>query len=150
MAQQINHVVIGGNLTRDPELRSLQSGTSVCKLRIANNRRAKINDEWVDKPGYFDVTVWGKQGENCATYLSKGSSVMVRGELRWREWQTDDGGKRQAVEINADEVQFTGGGNSGGGGGQQQAAPQSDVPPDTTDLGVPASTRVGADDDIPF
>ena len=64
----INRVVLTGNLTRDPELRSLPSGMSVCSLRIASNTRRKDNStgEWVDKPNYFDVTVWGAQGENCA------------------------------------------------------------------------------------
>ena len=73
-ATNINRVIITGNLTADPELRSLPSGTSVCKLRVACNTRRKDNatGEWVDKPNYFDVTVWGAQGENCARYLSKG------------------------------------------------------------------------------
>ena len=73
-ATNINRVIITGNLTADPELRSLPSGTSVCKLRVACNTRRKdgATGEWVDKPNYFDVTVWGAQGENCARYLSKG------------------------------------------------------------------------------
>jgi len=73
-ASNINTVVVTGNLTRDPELRSTPSGTSVCKLRVAVNSRRKdgASGEWVDKPNYFDVTVWGAQGENCANYLSKG------------------------------------------------------------------------------
>ena len=103
-------VVITGNLTRDPELRSLPSGTSVCKLRVAVNSRRKdsASGEWVDKPNYFDVTVWGAQGENCATYLSKGRPVAVDGRLEWREWEAQDGTKRQAVEIIANSVQFLG------------------------------------------
>ena len=88
-ATNINRVVITGNLTRDPELRSLPSGTSVCSLRVACNTRRKDNStgEWVDKPNYFDVTVWGAQGENCAQYLSKGRPVAVDGRLEWREWE---------------------------------------------------------------
>ena len=88
-ATNINRVIITGNLTRDPELRSLPSGTSVCSLRVACNTRRKDNStgEWVDKPNYFDVTVWGAQGENCAQYLSKGRPVAVDGRLEWREWQ---------------------------------------------------------------
>src|SRR5439155_633443 len=109
-ASNINVVVITGNLTRDPELRSLQSGTSVCKLRIAvNSRRKDQSGEGVDKPNYFDVTVWGAQGENCATYLSKGRPVAVEGRLEWREWEGQDGHKRQSVEIIANSVQFLGG-----------------------------------------
>ena len=87
-ATNINRVIITGNLTSDPELRSLPSGTSVCKLRVACNTRRKDNStgEWVDKPNYFDVTVWGAQGENCARYLSKGRPVAVDGRLEWRFW----------------------------------------------------------------
>ena len=75
-ATNINRVVLTGNLTRDPELRSTPSGTSICSLRVAcNTRRKDASGEWVDKPNYFDVTVWGAQGENCANYLSKGRPV---------------------------------------------------------------------------
>jgi single-strand DNA-binding protein len=151
-ASNLNRVIITGNLTRDPELRSLPSGTSVCKLRVAVNSRRKdsASGEWVDKPNYFDVTVWGAQGENCATYLSKGRPVAVDGRLEWREWEAQDGtGKRQAVEIIADSVQFLGS-RDGQGAGNGSAPPQSDVPADTSDFeGEPAS--VGAkEDDIPF
>ena len=108
-ASNINRVVLTGNLTRDPELRSLQSGTSVCSLRIASNSRRKENGEWVDKPNYFSVTVWGAQGENCARFLSKGRPVCIDGRLEWREWQGQDGQKRESVEIVAEAVQFLGG-----------------------------------------
>ena len=64
--------------------------------------------EWGDKPNYFDVTVWGNQGESCAQYLAKGRPVAVDGRLDWREWDAQDGTKRQAVEIIADSVQFLG------------------------------------------
>jgi single-strand DNA-binding protein len=148
-ATNINSVVITGNLTRDPELRSLNSGTSVCKLRVAVNSRRKEGDQWVDKPNYFDVTVWGAQGENCATYLSKGRPVAIQGRLEWREWEASDGsGKRQAVEIIADSVQFLGsrGDNPNGNG----AAAQSDIPADTSDFQSEPATVGASDDDIPF
>ena len=120
-ASNINVVAITGNLTKDPELRSTPGGTSVCKLRVAVNSRRKDGQsgEWVDKPNYFDVTVWGAQGENCANYLSKGRPVAVEGRLDWREWEAQDGSKRQAVEIIANSVQFLGSrsDNAGGGGG---------------------------------
>jgi single-strand DNA-binding protein len=152
----INRVIVTGNLTRDPELRSLQSGTAVCKLRIAvNSRRKDQSGEWVDKPNYFDVTVWGAQGENCATYLSKGRPVAIDGRLDWREWEDQNGNKRQSVEIIADTVQFLGsrdgGGQGNGNGGGGFAAPQSDVPADTSDFDSSEPATVGAsDDDIPF
>ncbi|HMC06665.1 MAG TPA: single-stranded DNA-binding protein [Solirubrobacterales bacterium] len=148
-ATNLNRVVITGNLTRDPELRSLPSGTSVCKLRVAvNSRRKDQNGEWVDKPNYFDVTVWGAQGENCATYLSKGRPVAVDGRLDWREWDAQDGSKRQSVEIVADSVQFLGSRTDQGGNG---VTPRSDVPADTSDFEDAEPAGVGSkDDDIPF
>src|SRR5919107_6756 len=104
-ATNINRVVLTGNLTTEPELRNLPSGTSVCKLRVAcNTRRKGASGEWEDKPNYFDVTVWGAQGENCARYLSKGRPVAIDGRLEWREWEAEGGGKRQAIDIIADAV----------------------------------------------
>jgi single-strand DNA-binding protein len=152
-------VVITGNLTRDPELRHLGSGTAVCKLRVAVNSRRKDGQsgEWVDKPNYFDVTVWGAQGENCANYLNKGRPVAVEGRLDWREWEDQGGNKRQSVEIIANTVQFLGsrdgsGGNANGGNGGGFAPPQSDVPADMSDFGgAPAPAGGGgSEDDIPF
>jgi single-strand DNA-binding protein len=120
----INRVVLVGNLTKDPELRHTPSGTAVCKLRIAVNTRQKdqATGEWGDKPNYFDVTVWGNQGESCAQFLSKGRPVGVDGRLDWREWEAQDGTKRQAVEIIADSVQFLGS-RDGGGVGEPQFVP---------------------------
>ena len=158
----INRVVLTGNLTRDPELRSLQSGTSVCSLRIASNsRRRDQSGEWVDKPNYFSVTVWGAQGENCARFLSKGRPVCIDGRLDWREWTAQDGTKRESVEIVAESVQFLGSRDDAGGGGGGQGggasynngfAPHSDVPADTSDFAPqPVGARPApADDDIPF
>src|ERR671924_760874 len=116
-ASNINVVVITGNLTKDPELRTTPGGTPVCKLRVAVNSRRKDGQtgEWEDKPNYFDVTVWGAQGENCANYLSKGRPVAVDGRLEWREWQDQQGNKRQAVDIVAESVQFLGSGQGNGG-----------------------------------
>ena len=152
-ATNVNVVVITGNLTKDPELRTTPNGTSVCKLRVAVNSRRKdsASGDWVDKPNFFDVTVWGAQGENCATYLSKGRPVAVEGRLDWREWEAQDGsGKRQAVEIIANSVQFLGSrGDAPQGGNGVQG---SDVPADTSDFeGEKAGVGSGdGDDDIPF
>src|SRR5215217_8882551 len=144
----INRVVLTGNLTRDPELRSTQSGTSVCSLRVAcNTRRKGPSGEWEDKPNFFDVTVWGAQGENCARFLAKGRPVAIDGRLEWREWQDQQGNKRQSVEIVADSVQFLGGRDDGGNGNGGRFAAQSDVPADTGDF-QPAGAAAGADDDI--
>jgi single-strand DNA-binding protein len=154
-ATNINRVVLTGNLTRDPELRSLPSGMSVCSLRIASNTRRKDQStgEWQDKPNYFDVTVWGAQGENCSRFLSKGRPIALDGRLEWREWQAQDGTKRQSVEIVADSVQFLGGRDDAPSGGNG-FTPQSDVPVNQSDF-QPAGAPAGggsapADDDIPF
>jgi single-strand DNA-binding protein len=155
-ASNINVVVITGNLTRDPELRSTPGGTSVCKLRVAVNSRRKEGQsgEWVDKPNYFDVTVWGAQGENCANYLSKGRPVAVEGRLDWREWEDKEGGKRQSVEIIANSVQFLGS-RDGGGSNGDGFTPSSDTPTDASDFaaapaGAATGGASGGDDDIPF
>ena len=151
-ASNINRVLVTGNLTKDPELRSTPSGTSICKLRIAvNSRRKDASGQWVDKPNYFNVTVWGAQGENCAQYLSKGRPVAVQGRLDWREWESQDGSKRQAVEIIAESVQFLGSRSDNQGGGGNGFQPQSDVPADTSDFeGAGVGSGGGSDDDIPF
>lgn len=153
----VNSVVLVGNLTRDPELNHTASGYAVCNLRLAVNDRRKdsATGEWTDRPYYFNITVWGNQGEACATHLSKGSQCGVQGKLTWREWEAQDGTKRQAVDVEAFTVQFlggkrdsNGGGGNGGGGndfvpsGQSGAAGQSASSGDT-DFG-------GSDDDIPF
>ncbi|HEX2387805.1 MAG TPA: single-stranded DNA-binding protein [Solirubrobacterales bacterium] len=162
----INRVTITGNLTRDPDLRELPSGTAVCELGVAVNHRRKdqATDQWVEEPNYFNVVVFGAQGQNCAQYLSKGRPVAVDGRLRWSSWEDKNGGgKRSKVEIVAQTVQFLGsrddnqggGGQSQGGGVQAQAnqgfAASSDVPADT-DFGDPVAAPAGggADDDIPF
>src|SRR3954465_5105852 len=151
-ATNINRVVLTGNLTHDPDLRSLPSGTSVCKLRAAGNtRRNGQTGTWGDKPHHSDVTVWGQQGENCAQYLSRGRPVAIDGRLEWREFQDKESGqKRQAVDIIADSVQFLGSREGGENGGR--FTPQSDVPADTADFAqAPVATGGSStDDDIPF
>lgn len=160
MASNINRVILTGNLTFDPELKSLPSGTSVCKLRVACNTSQKdgATGEWRDKPNYFDVTVWGAQGENCARYLAKGRPVAIDGRLDWQEWQDKETGKnRSKVEIVADRVQFLGGRDDAGAGpsagGQSGFTPRSDVPTDTSDFDsapVGGGSAPPPADDIPF
>ena len=144
MAANINRVVLVGNLTRDPEIRQTPSGTSVCSLRIAvNSRRRDDSGQWTDKPNYFSISVFGNQAESCAQYLSKGRPVAIDGRLDWREWQTQDGQKREAVEIVAESVQFLG--SRGDGGGENQFVPAGATATSGTDADFS-----GADDDIPF
>ena len=143
----INRVVLVGNLTRDPELRHTPSGMAVCSLRLAVNTRRKdsATGEWTEKPNYFDITVWGNQGENCAQYLAKGRPVAIDGRLEWREWEAQDGSKRQSVDIIADAVQFLGSRDAP----QTNGVVESDIPADTSDL-QEASVASSSDDDIPF
>jgi single-strand DNA-binding protein len=151
----INRVVLVGNLTRDPELKSLPSGMAVCDLGLAVNhgRKNQQTGEWVEEPNYFRVSVFGNQAESCARFLAKGRQVAIDGRLRWRQWDAPDGSKREAVEIVAETVQFIGpregggdGGNAGGGGGgYSRPAPVPAGPAEP-------SPFVGSDtdDDIPF
>ena len=146
MPQNINSVVLVGNLTKDPELRHTPSGTAVTTLRVAVNDRVKRGEEWTDAAYYFDVTVWGRTAENCAQYLAKGCPVGVQGKLTWREWDAQDGSKRQSVEVVADNIQFLGSRDGGGGDGDgQQFVPQGAA---QSKDDFPAAAA--ADDDIPF
>jgi single-strand DNA-binding protein len=141
--QNVNRVIITANLTRDPEVRAVGSGMQVCNMRVACNGRVKDRDtgQWGDKPNYFDVVVFGNQAEVCGRYLAKGRGIAVDGRLDWREWATDSGDKRQAVQIIAETIQFLGDGGAHEGGAQER----NDAPP-------PVSGYSGspADDDIPF
>ena len=147
----INSVVLVGNLTRDPELRHTPSGMAVCSLRLAVNTRRKdhATGEWTEKPNYFDITVWGQQGENCAQYLAKGRPVGVQGKLTWREWDAQDGTKRQSVEVVADNVQFLGS-RDGGGEAGGQFVPQGAAAAAGSGTAGADFPSTPADDDIPF
>jgi single-strand DNA-binding protein len=121
--QNLNSVVITGNLTRDPDLRSTGGGTKVCNLRVAvNSRRKNGNDKYVDKPNYFNITVWGRQGESCAEYLAKGRPIAVEGRLDHRERGEGDE-RREYVSIVAETVQFLGGKPTDSDGQSEEAEP---------------------------
>ncbi|MEN9792994.1 MAG: single-stranded DNA-binding protein [Actinomycetota bacterium] len=150
-----NTVTLVGNLTRDPELRFTTGGRGVASFGLAVNRRYQVNGEWQDQTSYFNIVAWGQLGENASATLTKGMRVVVTGRLEQREYTTREGDKRQAIEINADEVGPSlrwatasvernprgegggqgggsyGGGNRGGsyGGGQSQGGGDT-LPPD--------------------
>jgi single-strand DNA-binding protein len=114
----INHVVLVGRLTRDAELKYTASGQAVCKFSIAVNRRRKNGDQWEDEANFFDIVLWGRQGETLNQYLLKGKAVGVDGELRQDRWQ-QDGQNRSKIEIVAGNIQLLGGGSNGHGSGGQ-------------------------------
>ena len=157
-AANINVVVISGNLTRDPELRYTSGGTPVCDMRMAVNSRRKVGEEWVDKPNYLDVTVWGGLGENCAKYLGKGRPAAIEGRLDWSEWEAKDGTKRQGVKIIANTVQFgpkkpdaSDGGSGSSEASTETGSPQQEV---GTEAEAPkeaeVSTEQNEEEEIPF
>jgi single-strand DNA-binding protein len=107
MSYSINRVVLVGRLTRDPESRTLPSGTSVCGLRVAcNSSRRDADGDFQERPNFFDVNVYGGSADSVSHYMRKGSRVGIDGRLEWREWETADQQRRQAVSVVADIVQF--------------------------------------------
>ncbi|MDR0374583.1 MAG: single-stranded DNA-binding protein [Treponema sp.] len=107
----INHVVLVGRLTRDAELKYTANGQAVCKFSIAVNRRKKSGEQWVEEANFFDIVVWGRQGEALNQYLVKGKLIGVDGELRQDRWE-QDGQNRSKIEIIANNLQLLGGGAS--------------------------------------
>ena len=99
---------LSGNLTREPEMRTLPSGTEVARLRIATTTRRRAGERWVDKTNYFTVEVYGARARACAEYLGKGSCVVVDAELDWREWTDQQDKRREAVTFRARQVLFEG------------------------------------------
>ena len=103
----LNRVLITGRLTRDPDLKYTPSGAAVCNFRIASGRRFKDQSgEWKDDPTFVTVVSWRKLAENCGEYLKKGSAALVEGRLQFRSWETDDGTKKNVLEITAFRVEF--------------------------------------------
>ena len=144
----INRVVLVGRLTADPELRALPSGIAVCELRIAcNGVRKDGAGEYVEKPNFFNVIVYGAQAESVHRYTSRGRRVGVDGRLEWREWETAEGLKRQTVEIVAGSIQFldSGATEPGAAGGDPPSA-DGDDSSERELVGV----GVGIEDEIEF
>ncbi len=146
----INRVVISGNLTRDPEVRTTQSGMPVMSLGIAVNdrRRNSQTGDWEDYANFIDCTMFGNRAQNVANYLSKGSKVTIEGKLRWSQWERD-GQKRSKIEVIVDDIDF---GSSRGGDRQDGYSQQSN---DVSAYSAPSTPVVDTtssvyDEDIPF
>ncbi|TWT74664.1 Single-stranded DNA-binding protein [Posidoniimonas polymericola] len=143
-----NRVILVGNLTRDPELRYIPSGTAVAEIGLAVNDRVKKGDQWVDETTFVDVTLWSRTAEVANEYLSKGAPVLIEGRLKLDTWEKD-GQKRSKLKVIADKMQMLGGrtGGGSGGGGPRGGSDAYSQP-------APASSSAGAnippEDDIPF
>jgi single-strand DNA-binding protein len=131
-----NKVILLGNLTRDPEVRYTPNGIAVASFAIAVNRKYKQGEETKEEVSYIDIVVFGKQAEACGQYINKGDSVLIDGRLQQRRWETEDGQKRNKVEVVALSVNFMPKRSSGGGqgSGRGQAEPMPEAPVDEGDI----------------
>ncbi len=161
MAANLNKVLLIGNLTRDPELRYIPSGSAVATFTVAVNRVYKDQaGEKKEQTSFIKVVVWGRRAEVCGEYLSKGSPVFVEGRLQSRDWETQEGQKRNTVEVVADNIQFLRGAGDKGTRAQKSSQPSEGI--DTINLSdEPASASGGvqkspvqgsqdADEEAPF
>jgi single-strand DNA-binding protein len=154
-----NRVILLGNLTRDPELRYIASGTPVTELGLAvNDRRKNANGEWVEETTFVDVTLWARTAEIASEYLTKGSPVFIEGRLKFDSWETPDGQKRSKLRVVGERMQLLGsrGGPPGEGGAPAAARParaaaprpsQPAGPDEAFDMPPPEAS---GGDDIPF
>ena len=149
-----NRVFLMGNLTRDPELRYIPSGTAVCDLRLAINRKFKDQSGQLrDEVCYVTAVVWGRQAESCNQYLSKGSGVFVEGRLQYRSWESPNGQKRNALDVRAERVQFVGGRRTEGAPRQGKEPLSADTFPSQDNLPVgeqSENTESTHSEDVPF
>lgn len=148
----INRVVISGNLTRDPDLRSTASGMPVLGFGVAVNDRRKNQQtgEWEDYPNFIDCTMFGARSQSVSRFLSKGSKVAIEGKLRWSQWERD-GQKRSKIEVIVDEIEFMTSRNDGAPrAAAPMAAPMAQAPMAAAPMAAPVVDASVYDDDIPF
>lgn len=154
----LNRVLLIGNLTRDPELRYLQSGTAVCEFGLAINRTWNAqNGERKEEVCFVDIVVWAKQAETCAEYLKKGRQAFIEGRLEFDQWQTPEGQKRSKLKVVAERVQFLDSRGGGGGGGGERRGPGAQGTPaqganeaPVQDPGIEAPPPGGGGEEVPF
>ena len=137
----INRVIVSGNLTREPEVRTTASGNPVMGFGIAVNDRRKNSQtgEWEDYPNFIDCTMFGARAQSVSRFLSKGSKVAIDGKLRWSQWETNEGQKRSKIEIIVDEIEFMSPISNG-----------AQVPATASATAVDPMTSTLYDDDIAF
>lgn len=141
MAASFNRVILAGNLTRDPELRYIPSGTAVTDIGLAISDRRKQGNDWVDETVFVDVTFWGRTAEVVCQYLHKGSNILVEGRLKLDQWEKN-GQKQSKLRVTGDTMQMLGAKPDASGGGQRSARPQDSH--DDAPQGLPSA------DEIPF
>lgn len=152
-----NRVVLVGNLTRDPELRYIPSGTAVTEIGLAVNDRVKRNNDWVEETTFVDITLWARTAEVASEYLSKGSSVLIEGRLKFDSWEKD-GQKFSKLRVVGEKMQMlggrSGGGGGGGGGGNRSGASRGHAPDSQYQAAGSQSSQedsyTPSEDDIPF
>ena len=156
-----NRVILLGNLTRDVEVKYLQSGMAVADIGLAvNDRRKNQAGEWVEETTFVDVTLWGRTAEVAAEYLSKGSPILIEGRLRLDQWETD-GQKRSKLRVTCERMQMVGGKGGGGGrgappqnydegGGDYGDAPSGPPQRSSQRSSAPAAPPPPTEDEIPF
>lgn len=113
MANDLNQVTVIGRLTRDPELKTVGSGTSLCQISLANNRSYTSGGEKREEVNFFNATAWAKRAEVLAQYAKKGTQIAISGSLRQRTWEGPDGKKQSAIDITIEDFQFIGGKREG-------------------------------------
>jgi len=146
MSYSINRVILVGRLTRDPELRALPSGSTVCGLRIAcNSSRRDADGAYAEKPNFFDVSVFGASAESVGNYTRRGSRVAIDGRLEWREWETVEHQRRQAVSVVADTVQFLDSPRGEGAEAGGEHGPESEL-----EAGELVGVAAGGEEDLAF
>ena len=153
MAASLNRVFLMGNITRDPELRYVPSGTAVVNFDLAVNRvYLTPSGEKKEEASFIRIVVWGRRAEVCAEYLSKGSPVFIEGRIRSRSWETQDGQRRSTIEVVANNVQFLRSSKGKGpvppaGAVAPEETPRKEVESIDLDNNAP---KAGSEDEIPF
>ena len=152
-----NRVILIGNLTRDPELRYVSSGTAVTDIGLAvNDRRKNANGEWVEETTFVDVTLWGRTAEVAGEYLTKGSPVLIEGRLKLDNWEGKDGQKHSKLRVVCDRMQMLGSRGPGAGGKgparrrRPGAARHDEAPPPDDDFADAPPSEPSGGDEIPF
>ena len=149
----LNKVILGGRLTADPELKQTPNGTPVVTFSIAVNRRFQSKDNAQQQTDFFNVTAWRATAEFVSRYFRKGSSICVIGSLQNRTWTDQQGAKRYATDVIADEIQFVDSRGEGTMGGQPQGSytPDAYAPSFSSMPGAaPKFEEIKTDDDLPF